>query len=142
LDDIEQVKAHLDYREQDGYSVERVDVFSSDDDDASQEPLISNAITYIATTRNPSFLGPASTADLARHIYASRGPSGLNAEYALALSRALRQLIPGRNACDLHTFTLERHLLELISMDFKHNSSEHSEYQSDLARFLSDSYKN
>ena len=47
--------------------------------------------------------------ELAAHIQRSRGPSGGNPEYVLALAAALREM----GAVDEHVFELERALLSL-----------------------------
>ena len=67
-------------------------------------------VTYIAEAGNEAFLGPANLDQMARHILASRGPSGSNVEYVLELAQALATL----HAEDPHVSALERRLLELM----------------------------
>lgn len=95
-----EVLDHLDVREKNGYLR-----FASDmrlDDGRHVEGLV-----YIATDENAAFLGPATTRDIARHIAASRGPSGPNRDYLLHLADALRAL----DADDPHVFAIEQALL-------------------------------
>ncbi len=76
------VLADLDHREQAGYA--RVTV---------RPRLLGGrrieALTYIAGPGNPSWLGPAPVPEMARHIATSKGPSGTNRDYLLALDEAL-----------------------------------------------------
>jgi cation transport regulator ChaC len=60
------------------------------------------AITYIAPSYNPNYLGPAPVGVIAAQVRASRGPSGHNAEYVLRLANSLRTL----GLEDEHVFTL------------------------------------
>jgi cation transport protein ChaC len=93
----------LDVREKNGYQRLATEIHFE-----SGEPA--TGLVYIATAENAAFLGPASPAEIARHIAASSGPSGPNREYLLQLATALR----GLGADDPHVFDIERHLLELI----------------------------
>lgn len=94
------VFSHLDHREKNGYLRFETLLHFADGTEAK-------GLVYIATEKNVAFLGPASEVDIARHIAISKGPSGPNDEYLLALAKALREL----NAHDEHVFTIERHLL-------------------------------
>ncbi|CEG00653.1 ChaC-like protein [Ostreococcus tauri] len=69
---------------------ERIEMDLYDVDDASASPVISNAVTYIATPAeiNLNWLGNAD--DLAEQIAKARGPSGENSEYLYNLCAALR----------------------------------------------------
>lgn len=69
------MKAYLDIREINGYSVHKVEVHQAEPD----FPGIMS-IVYIGTPSNPQFVGspPPKTNELARLIYHSRGPSGEN----------------------------------------------------------------
>ena len=60
------------------------------------------ALVYIATDRNPNYLGPAPVAEIADQIRRSQGPSGPNVEYALRLARALRDI----DAADDHVYEI------------------------------------
>jgi cation transport regulator ChaC len=61
------------------------------------------ALAFVATEANPEFLGPAPLGVIAAQIARSRGPSGPNAEYALRLADALREL-GVTDAEDAHVF--------------------------------------
>lgn len=74
----EEVKAYLDHREINGYSIHHVPVYASG---APGKPVVERAVVYIGTHDNPAFVGPMKNIDaLAQHIYQSRGPSGENKE--------------------------------------------------------------
>ena len=60
------------------------------------------ALVYIATERNPNYLGPAVDAEIAAQIRNAHGPSGSNSEYALELAAALRNI----EAEDDHVFAI------------------------------------
>jgi len=81
------VLAALDARESGGF--ERCEVaLGFGDEAAGREP----ALTYIAPAHNPNYLGPAPLPEMAAQVRRARGRSGTNAEYVLALARALRGL--------------------------------------------------
>ncbi|MFO7857637.1 MAG: gamma-glutamylcyclotransferase [Ectothiorhodospiraceae bacterium] len=63
-------------------------------------------LVYIATERNPAFLGDAPLDEMARHIDRSHGPSGANRAYLVELARSLRAL----GERDDHVFALEAKL--------------------------------
>ncbi|CAG8552836.1 15352_t:CDS:2 [Acaulospora morrowiae] len=107
--DVEDIKKYLDYREKNGYTIHYLDVFQSGHD----EPVVKNAIVYIATTENESYIGPAPLDVIAQQIFRSVGPSGPNKEYLLNLTSALRFVAP--DAYDGHLFDLEKRVLELES---------------------------
>jgi glutathione-specific gamma-glutamylcyclotransferase len=76
-----EVKAYLDHREINGYTIHHVPVYSSE---GASKPVVERAVVYIGTHDNPAFVGPMKSSDaLAQHIYHSRGPSGENKEYVL-----------------------------------------------------------
>jgi cation transport protein ChaC len=92
------VLANLDHRERGGFSREQVEVrFGS----ARVADCVS-ALVYIATDRNPNYLGPASEIEIANQIRASHGPSGPNLEYATRLADSLRAM----GADDDHVFAV------------------------------------
>ena len=91
----------LDNREKNGYR--RYPVTLRLPDPNGKTP----AVTYIAPEGNYAYLGPAPVTELAAQIRASQGPSGSNADYLLALARALREL----DAEDPHVFELEAQLM-------------------------------
>lgn len=89
---VESVKEYLNIREINGYSIHFVDVHQAD---SIVAPI--KAIVYIGTPDNPQFVprnGVPEEADLAKHIYDSRGPSGENKEYLYELYHALEELCP------------------------------------------------
>lgn len=97
-----EVFARLDYREKNGYLrhtmlIEFIAGGSAD------------GLVYIAAAANAAFLGPASEAEIARHIAMAAGPSGLNRDYLTHLADALREL--GEH--DAHVFAIEKHLKRL-----------------------------
>ncbi|NKC15265.1 MAG: gamma-glutamylcyclotransferase [Gammaproteobacteria bacterium] len=87
----------LDDREKNGYARHYLQLVPVDG-----EPFA--GVVYIATPKNEAFLGPAPLDDMARHILASRGPSGSNRDYLYELAAALRRL----QFDDTHVFALER----------------------------------
>jgi cation transport regulator ChaC len=93
----EEVFAHLDHREKNGYC--RVDTPM---ELADGRQLV--ATVYIAAENNHAFLGPAPLFEIAEHIRDSHGPSGANREYLLRLAAALREL----DIVDDHVFKLEQ----------------------------------
>lgn len=92
---------HLDHREKNGYERVPVDIVFDDGAEAG--------VVYRATPDNHAFLGDAPLGEIARHIAASRGPSGTNRDYLLELASALRAL----GEPDEHVFALESRLLAL-----------------------------
>jgi len=73
-----EVKAYLDHREINGYSIHYVPVYEHIH---STKPVVERAVVYIGTHDNPAYVGPMESIDaLARHIYKSSGPSGENKE--------------------------------------------------------------
>ncbi|KAI8912976.1 ChaC-like protein [Powellomyces hirtus] len=82
-DKEEEVKAHLDHREKNGYEVVEADVFhpSVKDEDGKLRPVV-RAMVYCATSQNESFLGPAAGIEaIGKQIAITKGPSGWNADY-------------------------------------------------------------
>ncbi|XP_048394378.1 glutathione-specific gamma-glutamylcyclotransferase 1 [Stegostoma tigrinum] len=69
------------------------------------------ALVYIATPRNPLYLGPAEAEDIAGQIVRSRGHSGHNLEYLLRLAHFMRSACPGVE--DEHLFSIEAASLAL-----------------------------
>ena len=94
-DERASVLANLDHRERGGFSREQVEVRFGSQDRVE-------ALVYIATDRNPNYLGPASEIDIANQIRVSHGPSGPNLEYALRLADSLRAI----GADDEHVFAV------------------------------------
>ena len=79
------IVSELDQREQNGYAQATVEIVFENGARAA-------ALTYIASAGNPSFIGPAPLADMARQIQYARGPSGSNREYLERLAAQLRLL--------------------------------------------------
>lgn len=86
----------LDFREKNGYL--RLAATLDFGDGQSVEGLV-----YIAAPGNAAWLGEADTAEIARHVAGSAGPSGSNSEYVFKLAQALRDLGTG----DSHVFAVE-----------------------------------
>lgn len=97
-DDGASVLATLDHRERGGFLREQVEVRFGSGRVADRV----TALAYIATDRNPNYLGPASEVDIANQIRVSHGPSGPNLEYALRLADSLRAI----GAADDHVFAI------------------------------------
>ena len=73
-----EVKAYLDHREINGYSIHHVPIYAHI---GEGKPVVERAVVYIGTHDNPAFVGPMKSIDaLAEHIYKSCGPSGENKE--------------------------------------------------------------
>ena len=99
----EAVFDHLDHREKNGYERHRTRLYLD-----HREETVTGTF-YVAAEGNPAFLGGGDDMELARHIAASHGPSGSNAEYLLRLADALREL----EEHDEHVMALEAALLRL-----------------------------
>ncbi|KAH9172888.1 ChaC-like protein [Lactarius sanguifluus] len=100
-----EVRAYLDYREKDGYTLERVDVHG-----AGNVPVC-GAECYVGRNDNPSFVGSEPLEELADTVWRAVGPSGRNKDYVYNLAAAVRALAP--EAHDSHLFALEARLREL-----------------------------
>ena len=104
-----EILAWLDYREKGGY--QRCEValcFDNGEQPGEGRGETSRrGLMYVATPRNPNYLGPATMAAIAEQVRRSRGPSGSNPEYVLRLAAALRAM----GADDPHVFELEALLL-------------------------------
>lgn len=86
---VEEVKAYLDIREINGYTIHDVPFYPTDD-----RELPIRTIAYIGTPENPQFTGPRQAQELAEHIWKSRGPSGDNKDYLFKLEESLDALSP------------------------------------------------
>ncbi|KIW01004.1 hypothetical protein, variant [Verruconis gallopava] len=96
---VAEVKAYLDIREINGYSIEYAafapassSSSSSSSSTGMTKPI--RCLVYIGLPNNPQFVGPQDPQELARHILRSKGPSGQNREYLYNLERALASLSP------------------------------------------------
>lgn len=110
---VSEVQAYLDYREKDGYTVERTDVYGLVD--GKEQIVAPQAIVYVGRKDNPSFVGFESLSSLSQHIWGSLGPSGSNKEYVYKLADAVRALAP--DSYDSHLYTLEGLLRELDKVE-------------------------
>ncbi|KAF7846001.1 hypothetical protein BT93_L5643 [Corymbia citriodora subsp. variegata] len=89
-ENVEEVKAYLDIREINGYSIQYTDF-----QPAEQTLPVIKCLVYIGMPDNPQFLGALQPEDVAEKINQSRGPSGENRDYLLNLEQALLELSPG-----------------------------------------------
>ena len=87
---VAEVKAYLDIREINGYSIRYTDIHPAD---PALPPI--RCMVYIGLPSNDQFTGPQDPQKLAEHICRSRGPSGENKEYLFMLERSLQDLDPG-----------------------------------------------
>jgi len=83
-----EVLAMLDAREQAGFVRRTLPVHAA----SAPGPPFAEALAYVADAANPHFLGPLGEREIAEWIGRSRGPSGANADYLLALAAALDEL--------------------------------------------------
>lgn len=90
---VAEVRAYLDLREINGYSMQYTP-FHASSDHRAQLPSgqTVKCLVYIGLPDNPQFLGPQDPQALAEHIVSSNGPSGENREYLYQLDEALRGL--------------------------------------------------
>ena len=95
---VDEVLAHLDYREKGGYDRLAIEITFSTTDSV-------HGITYRATEENPEFLGDASDSKIAQQIIDSHGPSGSNIEYLNKLHESLLEI----NASDPHVTAIANH---------------------------------
>lgn len=100
---VSDVLAGLDHREQGGYRRVSVDVC------LPEGATVPGALMYLATEDNPNYLGPAPLPEIAAQVRRCRGPSGPNAEYVLRLAQALRELGADEGE-DAHLFELAARL--------------------------------
>ena len=81
---VEEVLAHLDFREQGGYERHRVKL-------ETREPLPLDALVYVAGPSNPHYLGPSTLEEIAAVVRSAHGPSGSNLDYVRRLAEALAE---------------------------------------------------
>ncbi|KAF8187591.1 ChaC-like protein [Mycena galopus ATCC 62051] len=99
-----EVRAYLDYREKDGYTMESMPIYGIVD--GAETTIIQHASPcYVGRKDNPSFIGSEPLPALAHRIWISIGPSGPNKEYLYNLANAVRELSP--QSYDKHLFALE-----------------------------------
>lgn len=110
---VASVRAYLDIREINGYSIDHTDFQPAD---ASRPAL--RTLVYIGTPDNPQFVGPQPPQQLAEHIARSRGPSGENKEYLFMMERGLRELCPsGMLEGDGHVEDLAWRVREIMARE-------------------------
>ncbi len=102
--ELEDIMAHLDYREKGGYLRQEIEIHIRGASSVS-------GLVYHATEDNPNFLGEAPHPEIAAQIHGSIGPSGHNREYLLELEAALRE----HGEEDQHVFAIADELRKLIS---------------------------
>ncbi|XP_970018.2 glutathione-specific gamma-glutamylcyclotransferase 1 [Tribolium castaneum] len=76
----------------------------------SGEPF--KVLLYVATPKNPLWLGDAQISDIADQIVDCRGPSGYNVEYVLRLANFMKHHFPEHD--DQHLFHLEEAVLRRV----------------------------
>lgn len=105
--DRQNVLAHLDHREKNGY--ERHNVVFYPSEIYGEKPK--SIILYVATQNNPSFAGHITDLnEIANQIMGASGISGDNREYVHNLAKAFRSHFP--NEFDEHLFALDKLLIE------------------------------
>ncbi|KAJ3086333.1 hypothetical protein HK102_013256 [Quaeritorhiza haematococci] len=126
--EVERVRDHLDFREKNGYSTFTADVYrpangfhtmngnatAGNANGTDEDVLVAkDALVYVATMDNPSFLGPTPILDdVALQIARAVGPSGLNSDYLVGLAQSMRIVAP--HARDPHLYDLEKRVLEIL----------------------------
>lgn len=98
---VEEVKAYLDIREINGYSIQYTNFHPAD---PALLPI--KCTVYIGLPNNPQFKGAQDPQALAGHILHSTGPSGENKEYLFMLEQALNDL--SDHSKDAHVTDLAR----------------------------------
>ncbi|XP_037800896.1 putative glutathione-specific gamma-glutamylcyclotransferase 2 isoform X2 [Penaeus monodon] len=94
----EEVMAHLDHREKDGYQRTPVTFFPQE---AALKPW--ELIIYLGSETNPFYTGPTKEDEIAQIIASAAGPSGSNKEYLFQLAQTMRSL----NINDNHLYSIE-----------------------------------
>jgi glutathione-specific gamma-glutamylcyclotransferase len=114
LEEEQRIMAAMDQREIGGYARRQMGALLLEShpgrEDQDQGTPIDNLWVYIATERNPHYLGFASPKQIAKEAIGRAGESGTNPEYIFALAKALREL----HFEDPHVFAIETALLEFM----------------------------
>ncbi|CED83944.1 Predicted cation transporter [Phaffia rhodozyma] len=97
------VKADLDHREKNGYTVEQVAIY--DLVDGVETVIVPDATIYVGKVDNEAFVGSEPLDFLAKRILSCQGPSGPNREYLYRLAGAVRGLVG--DCQDAYLFELE-----------------------------------
>ncbi|RCK58895.1 Glutathione-specific gamma-glutamylcyclotransferase [Candida viswanathii] len=100
---VDEVKAYLDVREQNGYTEHKVPfrILDIEENEVSEKVVEDiprdaegkryiESMIYIGTIENVAFVGPESLEDTAAVIRKSVGPSGKNSEYLINLTEAIK----------------------------------------------------
>lgn len=90
-----------------GYESKKVEFFPKE---KGQDSLL--ATVYIATSDNPTYLGPASVKEIAAQIAVCRGNTGYNTEYLMRLAEFMRRYCP--EVEDEHLFSIEAAVLNIL----------------------------
>nr|XP_020469587.1 glutathione-specific gamma-glutamylcyclotransferase 1-like [Monopterus albus] len=90
-----------------GYITERVEFVPMEKGKGSLWVLV-----YIATSDNPTYLGPASDKEIAAQIAICHGNAGRNIEYLVRLADFMRLYCPGEE--DEHLFSIEAEVLNIF----------------------------
>ncbi|UYV68952.1 CHAC1 [Cordylochernes scorpioides] len=96
-----EAEAYLDSREAERGEYSRLSLCVK-----SGSVIIKGALTYVASSNNPLYLGPAPLPKMAEDIATSSGTCGHNAEYLLRLADFMQKAFP--DVLDDHLFSLER----------------------------------
>lgn len=70
-------------------------------------------LAYVATPKNPLWMGDADDRDIAHQIIDCSGPSGHNVEYLVRLANFMREHFSDEH--DSHLFSLEKEVLDLVN---------------------------
>lgn len=90
-DASDHILEQLDHRERAGFLRRLLPVYA-EAEETHVGAAFAEAITYVADTSNPWFLGPLPEREIAAWVGARRGPSGPNADYVLHLHATLTEL--------------------------------------------------
>lgn len=99
---VDEVIAHLDFREKNGYS--RFETYFYPIDDSKPK----STIVYVADESNPSWNKDHDLNSIARQVISAVGPSGPNVTYVYNLCQAMRENFPHHYHEDTHLFELEK----------------------------------
>jgi DnaJ family protein A protein 5 len=110
-----EVREYLDFREKNGYTPQKVDVYGKTqgtaEDGDTEKLIVKDCLVYVGLPDNEAFIGPSPIDALAERIFTCQGPSGKNDEYLLNLAVVTRNLSP--QSVDSHLFELETRVRKL-----------------------------